>query len=98
MLQLYFAKMKHALPTVALSLFVLLAQISTLEHGVDHLSHDAQEFCKVFIGFEKSSSITTAALTLTTTPPDIQYIVSTSEIIYPSNPASYFVRAPPTSV
>ena len=98
MRHIHFAKIKHTLPTLVLAVFLLYAQSSTLEHGVDHLSHDDQEVCQTFIGFEKSSSIPIATIELPSIQLDVQPISSASENVSLSTLTAYFARAPPISI
>ena len=92
------SKAKRTLSILLLAVFVLYAQFSTLEHGVEHLSHDAQELCQVFIGFEKSSSLVSTSIILQTIESDVHYIASNSNDVQLSVYSSYSIRAPPTIV
>ena len=91
------SKARHSLPTLLLAIFVLYAQISTLKHGIEHLSHDAHELCQVFIGFEETPSMASSNTTLQAIASDIQYVASNPIDLPLPVSSSYSIRAPPTT-
>ena len=87
---------RRSVSVVALLMLVLTAQISSLEHSVEHVFHGSHELCKSFIHFEKSASALHVIGNTVVVFESFYYDAITASGYFKYTQYLYSIRAPPS--
>lgn len=82
-----------------ISILLLIAQLGTLSHSVEHLFHAQDQSCQIFLQSEQSGNgLVSPDLQLPILFSHVQLIPQLVSIWLPSSQSAYSARAPPSSL